>query len=42
MSSEALAARELASGVNTPELLEQHRLAVNGKVRTRFPPEPNG
>ncbi len=37
-----LAARELPSAVNSPELLAQHK-AVNGsKVRTRFPPEPNG
>lgn len=26
----------------TPELLANHLKAVNGKVRTRFPPEPNG
>lgn len=26
----------------TPELLAEHLKAVNGKVRTRFPPEPNG
>ncbi|CDH09291.1 probable Glutamine--tRNA ligase [Zygosaccharomyces bailii ISA1307] len=27
---------------NSPELLEEHLKAVQGKVRTRFPPEPNG
>ncbi|QLG74381.1 hypothetical protein HG535_0G02640 [Zygotorulaspora mrakii] len=26
----------------TPELLAEHLKAVNGQVRTRFPPEPNG
>jgi len=41
-SSNALAARELASAVNTPELIEKHLAATGGKVRTRFPPEPNG
>lgn len=25
-----------------PELLEEHRKFINGKVLTRFPPEPNG
>ena len=37
-----LLARELPSAVNTPELLAQHFAATGGKVRTRFPPEPNG
>ncbi|CAM9115400.1 unnamed protein product [Ectocarpus fasciculatus] len=37
-----LAARELPSAVNTPELLEKHLKITNGMVRTRFPPEPNG
>ena len=37
-----LAARELPSAVNTPELIEAHLKATNGKIRTRFPPEPNG
>jgi glutaminyl-tRNA synthetase len=37
-----LLARELPSAVNSPELLREHALATNGKVRTRFPPEPNG
>lgn len=27
---------------NTMKLLAEHVKAVNGKVRTRFPPEPNG
>ena len=39
-SSNALNGRELPSAVNTKELLEEH--ATGGKVRTRFPPEPNG
>ncbi len=37
-----LAARELASAINTPELLKEHNEINGGKVRTRFPPEPNG
>jgi len=37
-----LGARELQSAINSPELIEQHRKATNGIVRTRFPPEPNG
>lgn len=41
-SHEALAARELPSAVNTPELLAEHLAANKGKIRTRFPPEPNG
>jgi len=40
--SDKLLARELPSAVNTPELLEAHYSATSGKVRTRFPPEPNG
>lgn len=27
---------------NTPELLKQHLAETGGKIRTRFPPEPNG
>src|SRR5689334_18166540 len=41
-ATEALAARELESAKNTPELLEEHKRVTGGKVRTRFPPEPNG
>jgi glutaminyl-tRNA synthetase len=37
-----LAARELPSAVNTPQLIEEHIRATGGKIRTRFPPEPNG
>ena len=40
--SVTLAAREMASAVNTEQLLKEHA-AINGtKIRTRFPPEPNG
>ena len=42
INNNALAARELPSAVNTPELIAQHLSATGGKVRTRFPPEPNG
>lgn len=38
----ALVGRELPSAINTPELLAEHAAATGGKVRTRFPPEPNG
>ena len=41
-SSDALQGREIASMVNSPELLEKHALVVGTKTRTRFPPEPNG
>lgn len=37
-----LLARELPSAVNTAELLAAHAAVTGGKVRTRFPPEPNG
>ncbi|GJD08915.1 Glutamine--tRNA ligase [Galdieria sulphuraria] len=37
-----MAARDLETARNTPELLERHRLATGGKVICRFPPEPNG
>ncbi|CAM9498023.1 unnamed protein product, partial [Phaeothamnion confervicola] len=37
-----LIGRYLASAVNTPELVAEHGRATGGKVRTRFPPEPNG
>jgi hypothetical protein len=39
---DAFVARELKSAQNTPELLAAHAAATGGKVRTRFPPEPNG
>jgi glutaminyl-tRNA synthetase len=42
VDSEALQGRELPSGVNSPALIEAHLKITNGKVRTRFPPEPNG
>ncbi|CAM9154211.1 unnamed protein product, partial [Hapterophycus canaliculatus] len=38
----ALVAREMASAVNSKELLEAHVARTGGKIRTRFPPEPNG
>lgn len=37
-----LLGRELPSGINSQELLNAHYKATGGKVRTRFPPEPNG
>lgn len=37
-----LDARALALAENTPEMLAEHKRVTNGKVRTRFPPEPNG
>jgi glutamyl/glutaminyl-tRNA synthetase len=41
-SSDKLNAREMASAVNSEKHIAEHA-AVNGtKVRTRFPPEPNG
>ena len=42
INTDRLAARELPSAVNTTELLEEHKRVNAGKVRTRFPPEPNG
>ena len=40
--NDRLGARELPSAVNSDRLTAEHA-AVNGtKVRTRFPPEPNG
>ena len=41
-NQERLLARELPSAVNSAELLAEHLRVNNGKVRTRFPPEPNG
>lgn len=38
----SLQARELVSAINSIELLQNHANVTNGKVRTRFPPEPNG
>ncbi|TYZ66762.1 hypothetical protein PybrP1_010149 [[Pythium] brassicae (nom. inval.)] len=38
----ALEARALALAENTPEMLAEHARVTGGKVRTRFPPEPNG
>lgn len=37
-----LLGREIPSAVNSQELLNAHYKATGGKVRTRFPPEPNG
>lgn len=42
VGGEKLLARELPSAVNSPELMAAHLAVTNGKVRTRFPPEPNG
>ena len=42
VSCDKLLGREIPSAINTPELLEAHAKFTNGKVRTRFPPEPNG
>lgn len=33
--------RDLPDARNPPELLEQHNKITGGKIRTRFPPEPN-
>lgn len=40
--NDTLKARELPSAINTPELLAEHASINGSKVRTRFPPEPNG
>lgn len=37
-----LVARDMASLVNTPELIKKHLEFTKGKIFTRFPPEPNG
>jgi len=42
VDSHAFAARELASAVNSERLLAEHKAVTGGKIRTRFPPEPNG
>lgn len=39
---ERLVAREIPSAINSQELLDDHLRVNAGKVRTRFPPEPNG
>jgi glutaminyl-tRNA synthetase len=36
------AARDVDAARNSPLLLAQHAAVVQGKIRTRFPPEPNG
>ena len=41
-NADKLHGREIPSAVNTPELIEAHLKVTQGKVRTRFPPEPNG
>ncbi|TMW63959.1 hypothetical protein Poli38472_014664 [Pythium oligandrum] len=41
-TTDALEARALKVAENTPELLAEHARVTQGKVRTRFPPEPNG
>lgn len=41
-TSNKLAARAMASAVNTPELAAEHKRINGTKIRTRFPPEPNG
>ncbi|DAZ92726.1 TPA: hypothetical protein N0F65_012509 [Lagenidium giganteum] len=38
----ALEARALQVAENTPEMQAEHARITQGKVRTRFPPEPNG
>ena len=34
--------RYLESSKNSAELIEQHLKVTGGKIRCRFPPEPNG
>ncbi|KAF1323224.1 Glutamine-trna ligase, partial [Globisporangium splendens] len=41
-TNDALEARALSLAENTPEMLAEHARVTQGKVRTRFPPEPNG
>jgi glutaminyl-tRNA synthetase len=38
----AFAARDVQAARNSERLLEEHKRATGGRVRTRFPPEPNG
>nr|CCA16832.1 unnamed protein product [Albugo laibachii Nc14] len=42
LTASALDARALKIAENTPDLISEHLKVTNGKVRTRFPPEPNG
>uniref|UniRef100_H3GDB7 glutamine--tRNA ligase n=1 Tax=Phytophthora ramorum TaxID=164328 RepID=H3GDB7_PHYRM len=37
-----LEARDMALAKNSPQQLADHQRVTQGKVRTRFPPEPNG
>jgi len=39
---EKLVARDMTSSLNDPEVLKQHESRTEGKIITRFPPEPNG
>lgn len=34
--------RDIPAAHNPPELIAEHKKVTNGKLRTRFPPEPNG
>ena len=34
--------RDLAAGVNPPDVLKKHNEVTGGRIFTRFPPEPNG
>lgn len=40
--NEPLGARDLEWARNTQEGEEEHKKRNNGKIITRFPPEPNG
>ncbi|TDH69214.1 hypothetical protein CCR75_008111 [Bremia lactucae] len=42
VTATALEARRIEMARNTPEQLAEHHRIMQGKVRTRFPPEPNG
>lgn len=39
---EGFEGRDLESSKNSAELIEQHLKVTGGKIRCRFPPEPNG
>ena len=39
---EEFEARNLKSAINSAQLIEEHKKITNNKIRTRFPPEPNG